>query len=94
MTIYEFVYDNTDWVAGPNKRTIVEWYMNHTGLGIGDLMEMDIRKLPKEEWKENQIRDFNGSEDENGEYPVIHTFESYLEQMEPHTVEIIASTNY
>jgi hypothetical protein len=93
MKIYKFEYDHTDWVAGPNKEEIVRWYMNHTGMGIADLMEMDISVLPRDEWKDRVIVDFDAY-DEEGEHAVIDTFESYVLNMEPHTVEIIATTGY
>ena len=93
MKIYKFEFDNTDWVAGPNKQAIVEWYLNHTGMGLSDLMEMDIQSVPRDEWKDGVIVDIE-SYDENGEHPVIETFEDYVLRMEPHTVEIIATTGY
>jgi hypothetical protein len=84
MKIYQFTYDKTDWVAGPNKEAIIQWYMNHTGFGLADMMEMDITVLPKNEWKDGVIVGSDTSEK--------MSFEQYILSMEPDTVEIIATT--
>ena len=54
--------------------------------------EDDIVEVPKEDWSKKTIMDTESPMDDNGDYPIIETFEEYMKHA--HETEIIATTSY
>jgi hypothetical protein len=56
MIILEITTEESDWVIGPSRKAIIEWYCNYIGCTED---ELDIEEVYEKEWPRKTIIDFD-----------------------------------
>ena len=92
--IYEIrIAGEKDWVCADTAIEALKFYCGLTDMDLVDFEnEDDIVEVTKENWSKQTIVDTESPMDDNGDYPIIETFEEYMNHA--HETEIIATTNY
>lgn len=92
--IYEIrIAGEKDWVCADTAIEALKFYCGLTDMDLVDFEdEDDIVEVPKEDWSNKTIVDTVSHIYEDGDYPIIETFEEYMNHA--HETEIIATTNY
>lgn len=82
-----------EWIAADTAIEALKFYHGLTDVDLTDFEDDDdIFELPKSEWPNHNILDTEVPRDDDGNYPIIETFEQYMTHAQ--FCEIIATTNY
>jgi len=97
MIILEITTEETDWVIGPSKEEIIEWYCEEIGC---QEEELQIKEIPEELWESSKLINpdiYFNEDDENDEgdddYNVVGSFASEAAEWTS-GVKIIGTTAY
>lgn len=92
--IYEFrISGEKEWICSDTLIEALKFYYGITEIDLLDFDdEDDIVELPQSEWSKMNILDTEQPMDDEGNYPIIETFEEYMKHAQ--FTEIIATTNY
>jgi hypothetical protein len=92
--IYEFqINGEKEWICADTLFEALKFYYSINDLKLTDYDNCDdIIEVPKEKWSSMNILNIEEPRDDNGHYPVIETFEQYMQHAQ--FTEIIATTCY
>ena len=92
--IYEIrIAGEKEWICADTAIEALKFYHGLTDIDFVDFEnEDDIVELPQSEWSKKNILDIDHPTDDEGNYPIIETFEEYMKHAQ--FAEIIATTNY
>lgn len=92
--IYEFqINGEKEWICADTIFEALKFYHSLTDIDLVEFDdEDDIIEVPKEKWSSMNILNIEESRDDDGNYPIIETFEQYMQHAQ--FTEIIATTCY
>lgn len=92
--IYEIrISGEKEWICADTAIEALKFYRGLTDLDLVDFDdEDDIVEVPQSEWSKMNILDTEQPMGDNGNYPIIETFEEYMKHAQ--FTEIIATTIY